>query len=109
MQFRIEARSVVTLEHKQGEKTSTHVATDFNLDVSDNAGRSNFLNKEDLPTAAGSKAATQCFVQGLIANVHYAHKEGYWDSAEHLRYIIAELERGFISVANVYPSTFDKE
>jgi len=39
---------------------------------------------------------TQCFTQGIIACLHKAHHEGWWDSAEHLRYVIAELERGFI-------------
>jgi hypothetical protein len=30
-----------------------------------------------------------------------AHEYGFRDSAEHLRWIIAELERGFVTVANV--------
>lgn len=47
------------------------------------------LNKE------GLKAQTQGLIQGLIANIHYAHQMGLWDSAEHLRYIIDNLERGF--------------
>jgi hypothetical protein len=106
MEFEIEGRCVVKLEHKQGEQTSKHVTTDFNLDVSKNVDRSHFLDKEDLPTAAGTTALTQCFVQGLVGNIHNAHEKGYWDSAEHLRYIIAELERGFSSVANVYESNF---
>lgn len=106
MKFEIEGRCVVTLEHKQGEKTSSHVSTDFNLDVSKNVDRGHFLDKEDLPTQAGAKALTQCFVQGLVGNIHNAHLKGHWDSAEHLRYIIAELERGFVQVATTYKSEF---
>lgn len=106
MKFEIEGRCVVTLEHKEGKKTSSHVATDFNLNVSENVDRNHFLDKEDLPTQAGTKALSQCFIQGLIGNVHYAHEKGYWDSAEHLRYIISELERGFIQVPNLYKSNF---
>lgn len=106
MQFEIEGRCVVTLEHKPGEKTSKHITTDLNLNVSENIDRLHFLDKEDLPTAAGTKALTQCFVQGLIGNIHRAYQKGYWDSAEHLKYIIAELERGFVQVAEVYPSNF---
>lgn len=106
MEFEIEGRCVVKLAHKEGEKTSAHVATDFNLDVSKNLDRSQYLDKEDLPTAAGTKALTQCFVQGLVGNIHNAHQKGYWDSAEHLRYIISELERGFVQVATTYKSEF---
>lgn len=107
MEFEIEGRCVVKLEHKKGETTSTHVATDFNLDVSKNMSRKMYLDEEDLPTQAGTKALTQCFVQGLIGNIHNAHEKGYWDSAEHLRYIIKELERGFIAVPTIYKSNFN--
>ena len=30
-----------------------------------------------------------------------AHEKGFRDSAEHLRWIIAELERGFIAVVDI--------
>ena len=106
MEFEIEGRCVVKLEYKKGEKTSSHIATDFNLDVSENIDRSNFLDEEDLPTVAGTKALTQCFVQGLIGNIHNAHQKGYWNDVEHLRYIITELERGFATVATTYKSEF---
>ncbi len=106
MEFQIEGLCVVTLEHKVGEKTSSHVATDFNLDVSNNLDKSQYLDSEGVPTASGTKALTQCFVQGLIGNIHQAHQKEYWDSAEHLRYIISELERGFVQVADTYNSNF---
>jgi len=106
MEFEIEGRCVVKLKHKEGEKTSTHVSTDFNLDVSKNLDRKMYLDRDDLPTHAGTKMLTQCFVQGLVGNIHNAHEKGFWDSAEHLRYIIAELEKGFISVPTIYKSNF---
>lgn len=46
-------------------------------------------------TPEGFKAQTHGFVQGLIANIHAADQKGGWDSAEHIRYIIENLERGF--------------
>ena len=101
MEFEIDCRCIVTLEHNDGDKTSRHVATDFNLDVSKNLDRKMYLDKNDLPTKAGSQALTQGFVQGLLGNIHYAHEKGYRDSAEHLRYVISELERGFIQVATI--------
>lgn len=45
----------------------------------------------------GMKVQTQGLIQGLVANIHWAHQNGYWDSAEHLRYIIEYLEKGFSS------------
>jgi len=107
MEFIIKGVSIVKLQHEQGDTTSSHVSTDFNLDVSDNVDSASFLDAEGLPTEDGVKALTQCFVQGLVGNIHSAHQKKYWDSAEHLRYIITELERGFIQVSKTYKSTFD--
>lgn len=106
MKFKIEGRCVLTFEHTEGEEKSKHVSTDFNLEVGQNLKRELFLDMEDLPTAVGVKALTQCFVQGLVGNIHYAHNQDFWDSALHLRYIIAELERGFSTVANTTKSSF---
>lgn len=106
MEFSFEAKVVLTLEHKKEMTTSKHVATDFNLEVSDNLVRSQYLDKEDLPTEAGSKVLSNVLVQGLVGNIHLAHENGFRDSAEHLRWIISELERGFITVANVEQSNF---
>jgi hypothetical protein len=109
MEFEIEGRCVVTLDYSESDATSTHVSTDFNLDISKNVERKNFFDKEDLLTADGSKALSQCFIQGLIGNIHYAHQKGIWDSAEHMRYIISELERGFVIQANVSQSYFKEK
>jgi hypothetical protein len=106
MEFSFEAKVVLTLEHKKEMTTSKHVATDFNLGVSDNLVRHQYLDKEDLPTEAGSKVLSNVLVQGLVGNIHLAHEKGFRDSAEHLRWIISELERGFITVANVEQSNF---
>lgn len=101
MELTIDAFSQVTLEGKDGVQTSKHISTEIHLDVSDELDRSKYISKEGLPTELGSKAITQCFTQGLICNIHAAHETGQWDSAAHLRYIISELERGFVTVATV--------
>lgn len=106
MQFEIEGRVVVTFNHAKGDKTSQHVKTDFNIDVSKNLDRKQYLDKDELPTAMGTKSLTIAFVQGLVGNIHQADQKGYWDSAEHLRYIISELERGFVQVANIKKGDF---
>ncbi len=106
MEFEFTGKCVVTMEHKKGETTSSHVSTDFNLDVSKNLNRSQYLDKGDLPTKDGIKPLTQCFIQGLVGNIHMAHQKGFWNDAEHLRYIISELEKGFVAIANVSESNF---
>jgi len=106
MEFSFEAKVVLKLEHKKGMSTSKHVATDFNLEVSKNLSKSQYLDSEDLPNSAGSKVLSNVLIQGLVGNIHMAHEKGFRDSAEHLRWIISELERGFVAVTNVESSTF---
>lgn len=107
MEYSMECRVVLTLDHKKGSKKSEHVATDFNLSVSENLDQSVYLDKDGVPTEIGSKTLTNVLVQGLVGNIHQAHQNGYWDRAEHLRYAIAELERGFAGVATAYKANFE--
>ena len=86
--------------------TSKHVATDFNLKVIGELDKRQYLDKDDLPTNVGSKTLSNVLIQGLVGNIHMAHEKGFRDSAEHLRWIISELERGFVTVANVEQSNF---
>jgi hypothetical protein len=99
-EFYFKATCKLTMSNEVGVPTSKHVATDFRLDVSPNLQQDVYL-QNDLPTKEAIKPMTQCFIQGLVGNIHFAHEKGWWDSAEHLRYIIKELERGFVEVAKV--------
>lgn len=105
MEFSITGISKVTMEHKKGEPKSTHVATDMRLEISEGMDRKMYLDENDLPTQTAIKHLTQSFIQGLVCNIHMAHQKGWWDSAEHIRYIISELKRGFVQVATVGEST----
>ena len=106
MKYSFEAKVVLTLEHEQGMTTSKHVSTDFNLKVNGILDKRQYIDKENLPTEAGSKVLSNVLIQGLVGNIHMAHEKGFRDSAEHLRWIISELERGFVTVANVEQSNF---
>lgn len=106
MEFQFEAKSKITLEHNEGEKGSRLVDIKYLLNIPECMEPSFYFNSEDLPTADGVKVVTQCFVQGLVANIHYAHEKGLRDSAEHLRYIIAELQRGFVEVPKMEISKY---
>ena len=56
--------------------------------------------------ADGLKAQTQGLIQGLVNSIHYGHQKGLRDSAEHLRYIIENLQKGFVQQVTVsdFPS-----
>lgn len=105
MEFSMTGISKLTLNHRPGEPTSSHVATDMRFEVSKNMDQKKYLDKDDLPTKDAIKPISQCFIQGLVANIHAAHQKGWWDSAEHLRYIMTELQRGFVEVATVEEGT----
>ena len=82
------------------------VQAKFNLIVCERLDRSKYLDENDLPTSHGSKSITNVLVHGLIGNIHQAHQRGQWNDAEHMRYIISELERGFVAITTVDAGTF---
>jgi hypothetical protein len=106
MELTFEAKVVLVLEYKEGDTKSKHVSTDFNLDFKSPIGKELFLDADDLPTKGGADALSMVLVQGLVGNIHYAHEKGFKDSAEHLRWIIHELEEGFAAVTDIKKSTF---
>lgn len=106
MELSFEAKVVLMLEQKPGMTMAKHVATEFNLYPSKELNQDLYKDNEGLPTKEGSKALANVLIQGLVGNIHIAHEKGFRDSAEHLRWIIAELEKGFVTVANVYKSDF---
>ena len=108
MIYKITGIVTVTAQYTKGATSSTHLSTDFRLEVSRHLDQSQYNDSRGLPTKAGSHALTNAFVQGLIGNIHHAHQKGYKDSAEHLRYIIAQLERGFASVADTSEGTMEE-
>jgi hypothetical protein len=105
MKFQIETFVSVTAEHIEGN-TSRHISTDFTLGVSSNLDESMYVDSQGMPTKEGSKAITQTLLQGLIGNIHYAHKLGYKNDAEHLREIIKRLEDGFVQITEVSKGKF---
>lgn len=96
----ISGTSVMELEGIDGAEKMSLKATSIILDIN-GLDRKYYFGKDGLPTALGAKGLTQAFIQGLVANIKTAHKEKFWDESGHIRYIISELERGFVSDAHV--------
>ena len=100
-EFTFIATCFLTLEHKEGDNKSTHKSTSILVEVPPPLDQRVYLTPEGFPTKEGAKIMSETFIAGLVANIHNCHQRGYRDSAEHLRHIIKELERGFVSVAQV--------
>lgn len=106
MEYTITAISQVTFGHKDGDLTSKHIETNYNIEISKNLDPKSYHRPDDTLTEIGVKSASSAFIQGLAANIHYAHQHKLWDSADHLRYVIAQLERAFIAVATITKGEF---
>lgn len=104
MKFKIEAISILTLEQTPGDQTSKHVSIEITMGTDGEYG----FHREGVPTKTGVKAMTLALAQGLVANIHASHEKGYWDSAQHFRYVINELERGFSTVADISTGIYQK-
>ena len=97
MEILIVATSRLKLDYEEGYENASVIHTEVALEVSKNINKSTFFDEDDIPNFQGATAVCNALVQGLIANLHFAHQHGLWDSAKHLRYIIKELEEGFVS------------
>lgn len=108
MTFMFQGTARITLEHTEGATKSKLVQTDFGLDVWGNLDQSKYVQPgTTIPNGKdGVKVLTGAFVQGLAGNIHAAHAAGYWDKADHLAYIKAELDRAFASDVQISEGTF---
>ena len=95
------AEVVLCVDIDPKTKKAFHEFTQFNLLVEGPVHESAYLDETGLVNKEGSKALSTTLVQGLVANIHMAHEKGFRDSAEHLRWIIAELERGFVAIVDI--------
>ena len=105
MRIYFKTTCVVDLEHNLKTNKAYHVNTKVRLDVSNNLDIRQYIDEDGLPTSHGSEALINNLIQGLIGNIHLAHQKGWKNDAENLRYIISELERGFIENVNIDTST----
>ena len=94
------ASVIMTIENKGGQKNILkESSTQFH--VGEGLHEPAYYNPDGTLNFPGAKTMSQCFVQGLNANIQSAHENGVWDSAEHLRWIISELEKAFVQVVKV--------
>lgn len=88
--------SIMTLDHDFDTQTSKLVSTKFQLSVPSTIDQKQYEDQNGQPNKAGAKMISNCLIQALSGNIHTAHQGRHWDSAEHFRWVISELERSFI-------------
>lgn len=78
---------------------ATHKATidsvEFALELSPSLNEDDYLRDDGRLSAEGSRAAFNCFIQGLSAVIKYAHEQGQFDEVKMLKIAHAELDRAF--------------
>lgn len=88
-----------TIDRKYGVMQRTKLKLNecrLALTASENIEHSQYLDEQGYYNKQGTEVITNVLIEGLLTNLHASHDRGYWDSAEHLRHIIAELEKGFV-------------
>jgi hypothetical protein len=88
----------ITLEWHKGMEMPKLLTADVGLSLSDNLDADHYVERgTTMPNGiAGVKALTQALLQGLQANIRAAHHHKHWNESEHIRYVIDELQRGFV-------------
>jgi hypothetical protein len=99
----------LNLSHEKNKEHSQHNGTECNLEISENLDSKKYCEENGLPNKEGCKAITETLIQGLVANIHFAHQKNYRDSAEHLRDIIRKIEDGFIQIGEIEEDETDLE
>lgn len=82
-------------------------SVDILLETSSNVAGS-FFAGDDVPTAGGNKALTNCFIQGLAATVHDNANRFGISKVEQLSKIMADLHRAIASEVTLTKSNWDK-
>jgi hypothetical protein len=97
--MKISAISTVEFEIVNGEPIMH--STSVSMNIPPPLDENQYFDGDGNLNKFGVQAATATLIQGLIANMHGAHQNGLRDSAEHLRYIISQLEQGFVALVEV--------
>lgn len=81
-----------------GDKISLNeVLCEVSLDTDPHQCLELFCNKDGSLNKMGAKEVTRCFVKGLTHNIKINHKNNTWNESEHIRFIIEELQKDFIT------------
>ena len=103
MEFKFKAEVLLELNHTESAKTSKHAGTSILLLPYKPLDQSKYVGKGGKLTKDGCHVMMRALTSGLSATIHYAHEQGFIDSAENLRKVIQQLEQEFIAVPTIKP------
>lgn len=103
MNFKFKAEVLLELDHTKGDSTSKHAGTSIILLPYKPLDQSKYVERGGKLTADGAHVMMRVLTAGLSATIHYAHEQGFVDSAENLRKVIHQLEQEFIQVPTIRP------
>ena len=103
MEFKFKAEVVLQLDHTKGDATSKHAGTGILPTPYLPLDRAKYVKRDGKLTADGAHVMMRALTSGLSATIHYAHEQGFIDSAENLRKVIHQLEQEFIQVPRIEP------
>lgn len=86
----------------------THAGLKYSCEFSESINANMYFGEDRTLNKEGCEVFTTVAIEGLIANIHTMHQRGFRDSAEHLRYIIEKLEKGFVQQVEVGSAEWDK-
>lgn len=105
--YHFTAISKITLEHHTGEPTSILKTCDLRLEVSGNLDRTQYIDGKGLPRKKALKPISNALAAGIAANIRMGHEKGWWKDHEHLQYVIDQLQRHFVTNAEMGISTME--
>lgn len=56
-----------------------------------------YLDGKGLPRRDSLKPITNAFIHGLIVNMRMGAAKGWWKEADHMHYVIDQLQRAFVA------------
>jgi|SRR5215211_3044448 len=99
LQFEIIGLVRLTLKHEVGTKTSSHVATDIRLEISENLDQDKYFTTDGDFTALGYQSLLTALTQGVVACIHSEEQSGHRKSYETVKKAIDDITKGFSTPA----------
>lgn len=106
MEYEIEVKSKCMYRWNQGDTTSQMLSSKLHLVIAPPLDASKYFMSPGMPSKDGSMMITANLVAAISGNIHYAHQNGFRDSAEHLLWVITELEKLFVEQHNIKRGTY---
>lgn len=101
MKFEFSAKAKIELESINISNVTKLNFCEFVLKIPKNVDENEYYNDSEMLNIYGAKMASLVFLNGIMANIHSSHQAGVFDSAEHFRWVISEMETLFVKIPTI--------